>query len=121
MEAASTKEELEKVRAAIVEPGSLKEEGQAMSEIRIEPGHTLEAESLLDSRIEVSPFMEFVNEWGSPIWIRKSAVIAVKSGGRSSAFRSSVDPSCTIFTTAGEFMVSHSALEVLEALGQGEL
>jgi hypothetical protein len=92
--------------------------------VKPEPARNMEPEELLDEPIEVSPFLELTNEYGSPVWIRKSAVVAVRGGSRVSAYRSAFDSrpaGCTILTVAGDINVADGAVEVIEALGAAQL
>jgi hypothetical protein len=92
--------------------------------VKAEPARNMDPEALLDTRIEVSPFIELTNEWGDPIWIRKSAIVGVKVGNHLDVGRSRSDGrprGCTIITVAGDIAMADEAVEIIDALGAVEL
>lgn len=87
-----------------------------------------QSESLDDlakvERIEVSPFIQLENEFGSPIMIRKSAIVGFKVSASGPSFQEGVQtpfPLSVLYTTSRDFVVRHGPADLLEALGQAEL
>jgi hypothetical protein len=78
----------------------------------------------LAERIEVSPFIQLDSEFGSPILIRKSAIVGFKANACGALFDEGLQPSVplsVLYTTSRDFVVRHGPAELLEALGQAEL
>lgn len=79
---------------------------------------------VLSERIEVSPFIQLDSEFGSPILIRKSAIVGIKANACGPSFHDGLQPSVplsVVYTTGRDFVVRHGPGELLEALGQAEL
>ncbi len=102
------------------ELGSLDERVREIIESLTEP---LDAETLSE-RIEISPFIQLDTEFGSPILIRKSAIVGFKASASGSSFQDGGDasvPLSVLYTTSRDFVVRHGPADLLEALGQAEL
>ncbi len=102
------------------ELGSLDERIRKILHAESEP---FDAECLAE-RIEVSPFIQLDSEFGSPILIRKSAIVGFKASACGPSFDEGLQPSVrlsVLYTTSRDFVVRHGPAELLEALGQAEL